>query len=133
VTFTWPYPATRVSLAGTFNEWTPQIMKKNDKNVHYLEVRLASGECYDYKFVVDGKDWCYDVEKPFRRDCGGNVNNCITLESIVGHFSSYAHLNTKNSEDNIPRLPNNKTTQFQNNKTTQFPNNKHLQKQTRKT
>lgn len=46
--------ASRVTIVGDFNNWSPQLMKKNKKNNWTITMQLKPGE-YLYNFIVDGK------------------------------------------------------------------------------
>lgn len=70
--------AKKVALIGSFNDWTPQPMKKTGKNRWELVVEIPEGE-YLYNFLVDGKI----VLDP---------NNKNTALSPKGHKSSVIQL-----------------------------------------
>lgn len=79
VGFVWKHGGKNVSLAGSFNSWTPTLMHLNpDTNRFELSLSLHNFMVYEYKFVVDG-NWYYDMEAPHRSDGNGNVNNYIFL------------------------------------------------------
>ena len=61
-----------VFLAGTFNNWDPTGMERQDDGTWRAELELAPGR-YEYKFVVDGV-WCCE---PGREDsqCEGCTPN----------------------------------------------------------
>ena len=52
--------AKEIKLAGDFNGWKPQTMRKcnDEQSTWEILVNLKSGK-YQYKFVVDG-DWKHD-------------------------------------------------------------------------
>ncbi len=54
--------AHSVCVAGSFNDWQPDVLaaKKKKGGVWSLDLALPPGR-YEYKFVVDGV-WCCDVE-----------------------------------------------------------------------
>jgi 1,4-alpha-glucan branching enzyme len=70
--------AHHVSVAGSFNDWTPQALKRNTKGVWGISVPLSPGT-YEYKFVVDG-DW---LEDPLSADRApspfGGFNSVCTV------------------------------------------------------
>ncbi|MFH1314138.1 MAG: glycogen-binding domain-containing protein [Candidatus Eisenbacteria bacterium] len=83
IQFTFDNPeATKVILAGDFNEWslTAAKMEKDDEGVWRVKVMLKPGS-YEYKFLVDDTDW---VEDPDNEDTVpdpyGGVNSVITVE-----------------------------------------------------
>ena len=62
ITFKFVAPeAERVILAGSFNGWadggTP--LKRDSKGIWKTQVSLEPGR-YEYRFVVDGAQWCSD-------------------------------------------------------------------------
>jgi len=44
----------RVSIAGDFNDWSPQLMQKDKHSNWTIVLKLKPGE-YAYNFIVDGK------------------------------------------------------------------------------
>jgi peroxiredoxin len=68
VTFTYqpPEKADAVYLAGNFNQWKPADLKMDgpDKEGRYTaRLQLSPGR-YEYKFVIDGKQWRSDPANP---------------------------------------------------------------------
>ncbi|OGR57145.1 MAG: hypothetical protein A3I11_01990 [Elusimicrobia bacterium RIFCSPLOWO2_02_FULL_39_32] len=67
--------ATRVTIVGDFNNWSPQLMKKNKKNNWIITMKLKPGE-YVYNFIVDGKM----IRDPFNKrskNAGQNVPSSV--------------------------------------------------------
>jgi hypothetical protein len=68
VTFTYTPPEgtdpTIVFLAGSFNDWSPNVteLEADENGVYAVTIELAAGT-YQYKFVVDGT-WVYDEANP---------------------------------------------------------------------
>jgi hypothetical protein len=66
VTFTFQAPAgaKEVYLAGTFNEWNPNGHKMDgpDRRGRFTTTLTLKKGVYEYKFVVEGKDWHSDPE-----------------------------------------------------------------------
>lgn len=60
--------ATKIFLAGTFNNWDPQanLMERTPDGAWRIDLELEPGR-YEYKFVVDGQ-WCCE---PAREDAAG--------------------------------------------------------------
>jgi 1,4-alpha-glucan branching enzyme len=52
--------AAKVELAGDFNGWQPQAMRKGKDGRFACTIDLAGGS-YEYKFLVDG-NWIVDPE-----------------------------------------------------------------------
>ncbi|MFN6992408.1 MAG: glycoside hydrolase family 13, partial [Fervidobacterium sp.] len=79
-TFKTDINANVVYLAGSFNNWSPTSwpMKLVD-GVWTYEVELKPGS-YQYKYVIDGKNWKEDPEAPAFVDDGfGGKNGAFTL------------------------------------------------------
>lgn len=56
--------AQQVNVAGDFNSWDVESipMKKTKNGEFAASVELAKGLEYQYKFVIDGKEWINDPE-----------------------------------------------------------------------
>lgn len=71
-------PSSKVSLAGSFNNWDPQGREMTDKKnagIYTATLFLPPGT-YEYKFVINGT-WCVDPE------CSEWVQNSLgTLNSV---------------------------------------------------
>jgi len=54
--------AQRVCVAGTFNNWQPDVaaLQRQPDGVWTIELELAPGT-YEYRFIVDGV-WCDDPQ-----------------------------------------------------------------------
>ncbi|WP_460218596.1 hypothetical protein [Psychroserpens sp. MEBiC05023] len=73
--------ASRVILAGSFNDWNENEiqMKKGDNEYWTYRMPLPAGKHY-YKFIIDGK-WILDPENPVREyDGKGNVNSVFMVK-----------------------------------------------------
>jgi 1,4-alpha-glucan branching enzyme len=70
--------ATKVFLAGDFNDWDPTVrrMVKGRDGAFRARLSLAPGE-YQYKFLVDG-EWLHDATA-----AGSIANEHGTLNSLV--------------------------------------------------
>ena len=67
-TFKPPAGASTVYLAGNFNGWDPGRTKMDgpdEQGGFHLAIELSRGR-YEYKFVVDGSQWCTDMENPHK-------------------------------------------------------------------
>ncbi len=56
-----------VEVAGDFNEWKPQPMKKYKNGTHKLALELEPGQAYQYRYRLDGtweNDWAADDYTP---------------------------------------------------------------------
>lgn len=65
--------AENVFLAGSFNEWNPEVtpMDKTDSGKWTAKLKLAPGR-YEFKFVVDGR-WCCEANC----DADGECPQCV--------------------------------------------------------
>lgn len=79
VNFSWKYRGAKVSLAGSFNNWTPIPMNLDEDGKFYLNLRLPEGISIQYKFVLNDNEWCYDMEKSNVPDLRGNINNILFI------------------------------------------------------
>ena len=68
-----------VEIAGNFNKWKPQKMKKYKDGNWTVELKLAPG-AYQYKLVFDGDNWQTDQDAPIVMDADGNANNLLEVE-----------------------------------------------------
>jgi len=70
--------AQNVSIAGSFNEWTPQALKRGAKGIWSVTLPLSSGT-HEYKFVVDS-EWREDPANPERTASPfGGFNSVCTI------------------------------------------------------
>ncbi|MEO6123627.1 MAG: isoamylase early set domain-containing protein [Ilumatobacteraceae bacterium] len=84
VTFVFPAAAgaESVSLAGEFNEWSPDehALERQDDDSFSITIELVPGRRYQYRYLVDGRewenDWAADAYVP--NEYGGN-NSQIDL------------------------------------------------------
>lgn len=71
-----------VSVAGSFNDWTPQVSLMSfdpERKAYCIELELEPG-CHEYKFVVDG-NWILDETNPnFASNDFGTLNSVLNLE-----------------------------------------------------
>ena len=63
VKFVYEGKATKVEIAGSFNYWTKQPLKKEKENLWSITLKLAPGK-HQYKFVIDEKNWITDPKNP---------------------------------------------------------------------
>lgn len=73
----------RIFLAGSFNDWQPTVDEMNgpDENgIYTLKYNLRPGE-YQYKFVINGKEWFHDPNNDqTTADGHGGKNSIINVE-----------------------------------------------------
>ncbi|MDV6031432.1 MAG: glycoside hydrolase family 13 [Phycisphaera sp. RhM] len=67
--------AEKVFLAGSFNEWNPEVtpMDKTDNGKWTAKLKLEPGR-YEFKFVVDGQ-WCCEANCHASAECAQCVPN----------------------------------------------------------
>ncbi|KAF2956583.1 isoamylase early set domain-containing protein [Marinitoga sp. 38H-ov] len=73
--------ASKVFLAGSFNNWDPSAhpMEKSKNGLWKIMLKLAPGD-YQYKFVVNGTDWKEDPDAPgYTPDGFGGKNGAFSL------------------------------------------------------
>ena len=56
--------AREVAIAGSFNNWAPQAMKRSAKGIWTISLPLQPGT-YEYRFVADS-EWTEDPVNPDR-------------------------------------------------------------------
>lgn len=79
-TFHWGHPgATRVQLAGSFNNWKPVDMFKTDQTSFELQVDVSAGR-HEFKFVVDDQ-WVHDQDQPHGQNEMGSFNNHVDVSA----------------------------------------------------
>ena len=83
--------ATRVMLAGSFNEWAPDALAMTKTDSGWIaNVKLTPGK-YWYKFISDG-DWSIDNDNLLRENDGlGNVNSVYYKTNILFALNGYAN------------------------------------------
>jgi len=75
--------ARRVMLAGSFNNWNPDILSMNRTDSGWIAyVKLGAGK-YWYKFIVDG-NWTVDNDNLLKENDGlGNINSVFFRPNMV--------------------------------------------------
>ncbi len=74
--------ASKVALAGSFNDWSKDanLMKKNKKGFWVIKLKLDPGT-YQYKYVVNDKDWVTDPQNENTSDDGmGGKNSVVEIQ-----------------------------------------------------
>lgn len=72
-------PVSQVCLAGTFNNWTPAAMKKQQKGYYALELKVPKGQ-HEYKFVVDGQWQSDPANTETVQNSLGTVNSVVIVK-----------------------------------------------------
>ena len=73
--------ASQISLAGSFNHWTQNIllMEPAKDGLWKIEIPMLPAGRYYYKFFVDEKTWMEDYENPYREPDGFRGFNSILI------------------------------------------------------
>lgn len=75
-------PAARsVAIAGDFNEWSPTahpMIRDESGELWHIRLALAPGR-YEYKFLVDGRDWWNDPDAPKVPNVWGSENSYVDV------------------------------------------------------
>lgn len=74
--------ATNVSIAGSFNRWSPghdRLRGPDKKGIWTIVLPLPPGQ-YEYRFVVNNKEWVPDPSVPFVDDGLGGRNSLFNVE-----------------------------------------------------
>ena len=79
-TFTVKAPQARqVCVAGSFNDWSPMALERNQRGIWTHTMRLAPGE-HEYRFIVDGEWWDDPANTLRRRNAFGTQNAVLTAK-----------------------------------------------------
>ncbi|KAL6930546.1 uncharacterized protein HGUI_02640 [Hanseniaspora guilliermondii] len=75
-----------LSIAGNFNNWTPQIMKYEQTSMaNYINIKPNINEKQIiFKFVC-GNDWFTSTSYNTIKDSCNNINNCIDIDNQVSN------------------------------------------------
>jgi len=69
-------------VVGSFNNWNLAdafpLTKSSPHDVFEATISLPEGT-YEYKFIIDGHRWCYDIMNATKADNRGNRNNFIVV------------------------------------------------------
>lgn len=72
-------PGSKVSIAGTFNDWDPEKTPLTEKKGVFSKSMLLAPGRYEYKFVINGI-WTVDPECPDWVPNGhGSLNSVIEV------------------------------------------------------
>ena len=70
--------ATKVEIAGEFNNWTAVPMARGNDGIWTATINLPEGE-YGYKFLVNGENWVFDPSTPSRKTVEGEENSSVLV------------------------------------------------------
>ncbi|HAM50503.1 MAG TPA: hypothetical protein DCP92_07320 [Nitrospiraceae bacterium] len=83
VQFFYSAPAAKsVTIAGSFNHWDPDqamLTKPSNEGVWTIVLPLSPGR-YEYRFVINGKEWVLDPSVPSVDDGLGGKNSVLFIE-----------------------------------------------------
>lgn len=89
VRFSYSAPAAKsVSIAGSFNHWNPdhdRLRGPSEEGIWTIVLPLSPGR-YEYRFVVNGKEWVLDPSVPSVDDGLGDKNSVLFVESEPGEM-----------------------------------------------
>lgn len=73
--------AQQVSLAGSFNGWTPDVLllEPGADGIWSIEIPLLPAGRYSYKFFTDDRKWIEDAGNPWREPDGFNAFNSLLI------------------------------------------------------
>ncbi len=83
VRFSYSAPmAKSVSIAGSFNRWDPRVdaLAGPDKDGVWTIVLPLPPDRYEYRFVINGKDWVLDPSAPSEEDGLGERNSIFVVD-----------------------------------------------------
>ena len=83
--------ATRVMLAGSFNNWSPETLRMTKTDSGWIaRVKLGPGK-YWYKFIVDG-NWMVDNDNQLRENDGrGNINSVFYRTNVTFRIPGFTN------------------------------------------
>ncbi len=73
--------ATSIAVAGSFNHWDTehdQLRGPDGKGIWTILLPLSEGR-YEYRFVIDKREWALDPSMPTMDDELGEKNSIITV------------------------------------------------------
>jgi 1,4-alpha-glucan branching enzyme len=73
-----------VFVAGDFNNWDPWAtpMKRDKKSVFKAIVELEPGQAYQFRYLVNGEQWCNDWHADDYVPNGLGEDNCVVVAPI---------------------------------------------------
>ncbi|WP_129408719.1 isoamylase early set domain-containing protein [Marinitoga lauensis] len=95
--------ASKVYLAGSFNNWDPSAleMKKIKSGLWRVSLKLSPGD-YQYKFVINGTDWKEDPDAPdYVPDGFGGKNGAFTIVLENGNLKINKPEKSKKQENSL--------------------------------
>jgi hypothetical protein len=77
-----PFDGSKIYVAGCFNQWHPDPLRKQKDGTYRKSVELPPGQ-YEYKYLIDGK-WLEDPESPgYSANPFGTRNSTFRVEAAA--------------------------------------------------
>ena len=85
VTFSFkPHEDVRsVAVAGDWNGWEEEEMKRKKDGTFYLRKYLLMGQNYEFRYRIDHKEWVNDPNTPHINNPFGTQNSLLELEGEI--------------------------------------------------
>ena len=71
-----------VAVAGDWNAWKPEEMRRKKDGTFYKRKQLLLGRNYAFKYLIDGQEWVHDPNAPKIPNDYGSHNSLLELENI---------------------------------------------------
>ncbi len=73
--------AEQISLAGLFNNWAEDVllMEPGRNGLWRIEIPILDEGRYEYKFLINGRNWVEDIDNPYRLPDGFNGFNSLLI------------------------------------------------------
>ncbi len=75
---------TSVALVGEWNDWKPEEMHRKKDGAFYKRKQLLLGRNYEFKYLIDGKEWTNDPDAPEVTNSYGSYNSLLKLAGTEG-------------------------------------------------
>lgn len=75
--------AESVAIAGDWNDWEPEPMKPKKDGSFYIRKYLLTGSNYQFRYLIDGKEWDNDDHAPRVYNTYGSENSLLELENVT--------------------------------------------------
>ena len=84
VTFTFkPHEdVASIAVAGDWNNWNPEEMRRKKDGTFYKRKQLLLGQNYGFKYLIDGNEWVHDPTAPKVANDYGSHNSLLELEGL---------------------------------------------------
>ena len=72
-----------VEIAGDWNGWEPEKMKKKKDGTFYLRKFLEIGQNYQFRYLIDDTSWVNDTQARKLQNPFGSENSLVELEGVI--------------------------------------------------